>query len=151
MFRNRIFAGDTIMSVWVGIDNGFPSADMSPWEFTPTSQQQLQWAKWGQFVETKGEAGEKIDMPEAQKLAELLDPGARRTETDRRATKIWDEILAIWTDQVYTIGTVANVPQPVVVSRHLHNVPEKAIWSWEPGAQFGVHKPDTFWLDDRGL
>jgi peptide/nickel transport system substrate-binding protein len=37
----------------------------------------------------------------------------------------------------------------VVVSRHLHNVPEKAIWSWEPGAQFGVHKPDTFWFDEQ--
>ncbi len=36
-------------------------------------------------------------------------------------------MLAIWTDQVYTIGTVTNVPQPVVVTVTLHNVPEKAI------------------------
>ncbi len=30
VFRNRIFAGETMMSVWTGIENGFPSADMSP-------------------------------------------------------------------------------------------------------------------------
>ena len=147
VFRNRIFAGESIMSVWTGTDNGFPTADMSPWEFTPTSQQQLQWAKWGQFAETKGESGENIDMPEAQTLSDLMNSWRAAVDTGAR-TKIWDDILAIWTDQVYTIGTVANVPQPVVVSRHLHNVPEKAVWSWEPGAQFGVHKPDTFWFDE---
>ena len=147
VFRNRIFAGESLMSVWYGADNGIPNADMSPWEYTPSSQQQLQWAKWGQFIETKGEAGEKIDMPEAQRLYELLLAWRAATETDKRAG-IWDEILKIWSEQVYSIGTVANVPQPVVVSRHLHNVPEKAVWAWDPGAQFGVHKPDTFWLDE---
>src|SRR3546814_4761671 len=55
---------------------------------------------------------------------------AAATDTGER-TAIWEEILAIWTDQAYTFGTVANVPQPVVVSRHLHNVPEKAIWRSE--------------------
>ncbi|MGH6892589.1 MAG: ABC transporter substrate-binding protein, partial [Dongiaceae bacterium] len=150
-FRNRIFAGESIMSGWFGVDNGFPNADMSPWEFCPSTQQQLQWAKWGQFIETSGEAGEKIDMPEAQRLFDLLESWRAANDAGTR-TGIWDEVLKIWSDQVYTIGTVANVPQPVVVNRHLHNVPEKAVWAWEPGAQFGVHKPDTFWLDeDRPL
>lgn len=147
VFRNRIFAGDSIMSVYYGVDNGIPNADMSPWEFCPSNQQQLQWAKWGQFIETKGEAGEKIDMPEAQRLHELLLAWRAATETDVRIG-IWEEILKIWSEQVYTLGTVANVPQPVVVNRHLHNVPEKAVWAWDPGAQFGVHKPDTFWFDE---
>ena len=121
----------------VGVDNGFPNADMSPWEFTPSTQQQLQWAKWGQFIETGGDAGEKIDMPEAQQAVRPAGAWRAASDTATRAG-IWDEMLEIWTDQVYTIGTVANVPQPVVVNRHLHNVPEKAIWAWEPGAQFGV-------------
>jgi hypothetical protein len=41
------------------------------------------------------------------------------------------------------------VPQPVVVNRALHNVPESGMWAWEPGAQFGVYKPETFWLDEQ--
>ena len=57
VFRDRIFSGQTTMSVWQGLENGLPTADMRPWEVAPTSQQQLQWPQWGQFVETKGEAG----------------------------------------------------------------------------------------------
>jgi peptide/nickel transport system substrate-binding protein len=147
VFRNRIFAGDSIMAIGPGLDNGFPSADMSPWEFCPTTQQQYQWPKWGQYFETSSEAGEKVDMPEAQKLFDLMEAWRAANDTGTR-TGIWQQVLKIWSEQIYNIGTVANVPQPVVVSRHLHNVPEKAIWSWEPGAQFGVHKPDTFWFDD---
>jgi len=56
-------------------------------------------------------------------------------------------MLAIHADQVFTIGTVAAVPQPVVVSNRLHNVPEDAVWSFAPGAFFGIYRPDIFWLD----
>jgi peptide/nickel transport system substrate-binding protein len=151
VFRNRVFSGESIMSVFFGIDNGVPNADLSPWEFCPSTQQQLQWAKWGQFIETSGEAGEKIDLPEAQHLFDLLQSWRAATDGGVRAG-IWDEVLNIWSDQVFSIGTVANVPQPVVVGQHLHNVPEKAIWAFDPGAHFGVYKPDTFWTDsDRPL
>ena len=58
VLRNRIFAGDTLMSIAYGLENGIPTADMSPWEFAPTSQfDQYQWPKWGQHWETKGAAG----------------------------------------------------------------------------------------------
>jgi peptide/nickel transport system substrate-binding protein len=30
------------------------------------------------------------------------------------------------------------------------NVPEEAVYNWEPGAQFGIYRPDTFWFDDAG-
>jgi peptide/nickel transport system substrate-binding protein len=26
-------------------------------------------------------------------------------------------------------------------------VPEKAIYGWDPGAQFGIYRMDEFWLD----
>ncbi len=148
VFRNRIFAGDSIMAAWFGLDNGFPNSAMSPWEFCPSTQQQLHWAKWGQFIETGGEAGEAVDLTEAKELADLL-AAWRATGDGEEREGIWTRVLAIWADQVYTIGTVANVPQPVVVNRHLHNVPEKAMFAWDPGAHFGVYKPDTFWLDEE--
>ena len=52
--RDCIFAGDCIMSVWTGLENALPTADMSPWELAPISQMQLMWPKWGQYIETKG-------------------------------------------------------------------------------------------------
>lgn len=145
VFRNRIFAGDSLMSVWAGLDNGIPSPDSSPQELAPTSQQQLQWPKWGQFVETNSEAGEPADLPEPQALAALLGRWELAGTTEERAA-IWREMLSIYTDQVFVIGTVAGVPQPVVVSNALHNVPEIAVYNWDPGAHFGIYKPDSFWL-----
>jgi peptide/nickel transport system substrate-binding protein len=26
------------------------------------------------------------------------------------------------------------------------NVPEKGFYNWDPGAFFGVYRPDTFWF-----
>jgi peptide/nickel transport system substrate-binding protein len=148
-FRNRVFAGDTVMSVWTGLENGLPTPDMIPWELAPTSQQQLQWPMWGQYVEANGAAGQTVDMPEARKLQELLKDWYGASDTQTRES-IWRDMLQLFTDQVFTIGTVAGVPQPVVVSNRLRNVPEQAIYSWDPGAHFGIYKPDCFWIDSAG-
>jgi peptide/nickel transport system substrate-binding protein len=147
VLRNRIFAGETLMALWFGLENGIPSADMSPHEFAPTSQQQYQWPKWGQYFETSGKVGEPPDLPEAERLLGLFDTwrGAPTTEARR---EIWHQILEIYGEQVFSIGIIAAVPQPVVAHEDLRNLPDEAIFNWEPGAQFGIHRPDTFWFDD---
>ena len=61
--------------------------------------------------------------------------------------KAWQRILDIHAQEVYTIGIVSQVPQPVLVAKNLRNVPEDGIYNWEPGAQFGIYRPETFWWD----
>jgi peptide/nickel transport system substrate-binding protein len=149
MFRNRIFSGETLMSIWFGLENGIPSAAMSPAEFVPTDQNQLQWPMWGQYHQTKGSAGEAPDTPEATLLLELFDAWrASRTSDERQ--EIWHRILAIYSGQVYSIGLIGGILQPVAVDQSLRNVPEEAVFNWEPGAQFGIYRPDTFWFDTAG-
>ena len=60
VFRRRVFAGETQMAMWFGIDNGIPTASVSPEELVPVQQIQLQWPKWGQYYETDGQAGEPV-------------------------------------------------------------------------------------------
>lgn len=146
VLRNRIFAGDTVMAMWFGTENAQLTADMSPEEYVPVRQQSYQWPMWGQFYETKGADGQKPDMPEAERLMQLYVDWQEATDEAGRAA-VWEEILQINADQVYTIGLVAGIPQPVVVNTKLHNVPEQAIYNWEPGAQFGMHRPTSFWMD----
>ncbi len=146
LFRRRVFSGQTLMSLDKGIENGLATADMSPWEFAPTTQQQLEWPKWGQYAETKGKAGEPPDLPEAIRLKDLYEAWLAAESHDERA-RIWHEMLQIWADEVYSIGLVAGVQQPVVVNDHLHNVPTEGMYNWDPGAQFGIYKPDGFWFD----
>jgi peptide/nickel transport system substrate-binding protein len=146
VFRNRIFAGKTLMSVWGGLENGVPTANISPDSLAPTSQQQLQWPKWGQYFETKGGAGEVIDMPEVKRLMALRNSWVIAPDKAAREA-IWREMLEIHAQQVYFFGLIQAVPQPVVVNRTLRNVPERGIYNWEPGAHFGLYRPDTFWFD----
>src|SRR3546814_14451941 len=42
VFRNRIFAGKTVMSIWSGIENGLATADSSPQPLPPTHQPHYQ-------------------------------------------------------------------------------------------------------------
>ncbi len=147
VLRNRIFAGDTLMSISYGLENGIPTAEMSPWEFAPTSQfDQYQWPKWGQYWETKGEAGEPPDMPEAKELLSLFQDWRAASSTEAREA-IWHRMLEIYNDQVYSIGLASGVYQPVVARRTLRNVPKEGVYNWEPGAHFGFYHPDSFWYD----
>ena len=148
VFRNRIFAGSTLMSVWGGLENGLPTADMSPEELAPSAQTQLQWPKWGQYVESHGIVGEPVDLPKAKQLLALNRRWLRASSRKEREA-IWQEMLEIFANQVFTIGLVASVPQPVVVNKNLRNVPLKGVYNWEPGAHFGIYRPDTFWFESQ--
>ncbi len=147
VLRNRIFSGETVMAIWFGYENAVPTADMSPSEFAPTSQHGYHWPKWGQYHETSSKAGEAIDMPEAQELMELYFAWSRATDAAARE-QAWRRMLEIHAEQVYTLGLVAQIPQPIVVSSRLKNVPQEGIYNWNPGAQLGVYRPDSFWVTD---
>ncbi len=151
LLRKRIFSGQTMISVWTGLENGIPTPDMSPDELAPTNQLQLQWPKFGQHHETGGKMGEAPDMPavvELQKLNAAWHLAPTRTEREG----VWHRMLAIHAEQQYTIGVVCCVPQPVIKRDSLRNVPAKGIYNFDPGAFFGIYKPDTFWFaqDDAG-
>lgn len=146
VFRNRIYAGETLMSVWSGLENGLPTPDMSPDELAPTHQVQLQWPKWGQHFETSGQLGEAPDMPSAQELLALNERWLTAKSRDVRQS-VWKRMFEIHAEQVFTIGVIAGVRQPVVVRNTLRNVPADGVYNWDPGAQFGIYRPDTFWFD----
>ncbi len=147
IFRRRAYTGETMISVFSGFDNALATADMSPQELAPTARPQLQWPKWGQFYETAGKAGEPPQLPEVIKQLELYLAWTRSRTVEERS-EIWRKMLTNYTDQVFTIGTVNNSRQPVVVSNKLRNVPEDGVYAWEPTAVFGVYRPDTFWFSE---
>lgn len=150
VFRNRIFSGRAIMSVWQGLANAIPTPAMSPEALAPTSQHQLQWPQWGQYYETAGVAGTPPELPSARELLEL-NRRWRLAETRAEKARLWDRMLEIRSEQLFTIGTVAGVPQPVVVNNRLRNVPVEGIYNWDPGAYFGIYRPDTFWFAESPL
>jgi peptide/nickel transport system substrate-binding protein len=146
VFRTRIFSGETLMSIWSGYANGLYAPASNPEELAPTAQIHLQWPKWGQYYETGGKSGEAPDIPEAKELLSLYKAWTVALDDGERE-KIWHRMLAIHADQIYTIGIVSGVPQPVVARRTIHNVPEEGVYAWDPGAHLGIYRPDSFWFD----
>ncbi len=138
-------SGEAIMTAYAGVTTAAPTPDTSPREFTPVMQGGLQWPKWGLYVESKGKQGEPCDMEVGKKLLALLQSWEQATDSAGRR-KAWEEILTVNADEVFSIGTVNEVRQPVTVGKKVRNVPEKGYWAWDPGGYIGLYEPDTFWI-----
>ncbi len=145
IFRSRAIGGQIMVSIWSGIDNGVPTADMNPSQLAPTSEDQLQWPLWGIHYLTGGEQGEAPDLPEAVELVSLLKTWKASDTMDEKAA-VWKKMLAIYADQAFSIGMVNQTLQPVLCSSRLRNLPAEGLYGFEPTCYFGVYKPDTFWL-----
>ncbi|MGL4279832.1 MAG: ABC transporter substrate-binding protein [Albidovulum sp.] len=147
VFRSRALAGQVQMSVWSGLDNGVPTADMSPEEIAPSTGDQLQWPLWGSWHAAAGSTGEAPKLPEVLELLRLLQQWGDSEHQAERA-EVWGRMLTIWADQVFSIGTVNGALQPVVRSARLQNVPEEALYGFEPLSFFGAYLPDTFFFEE---
>jgi peptide/nickel transport system substrate-binding protein len=146
VFRSRAIGGQIMMAMWPGIDNGVPTADMNPGELAPTREDQLQWPVWGLHHVSAGEKGQAPTVPEAAELLALLGEWRSSRGTEQR-TGVWHKMLGIYTDQVFSIGIVNSTRQPVLSARQLRNIPEEALFGFDPTSYLGVYMPDTFWLD----
>ncbi|MTI17031.1 ABC transporter substrate-binding protein [Rhodobacteraceae bacterium RKSG542] len=145
IMRNRALSGALVMSVWTGFENGLPTANMPPTDFVPARGDFLSWSLWGEYYETGGKSGEKPDWAPAISLLQLYDDWLVSGSEEDRAD-IWEEILKIHAQETIHIGLVSEVRQPVVV-KGLKNVPLQAVYGWDPGAQFGMHRMDAFYFD----
>ncbi len=146
VFRSRALGGEVVMSVLGGLDNGVATADMSPAQLAPTLDDQLQWPLWGMHFLSGESKGEAPDLPEAQKLLSLFKDW-RMSETTEERAAIWASMLEINADQVFTIGTVNGSLQPVVSAGWLKNLPDVALYGYDPCSMLGVYMPDTFWSE----
>ena len=145
VLRNRAYAGETMMVAWYGWNVGIPTANTAPKELAPVDQATYSWPMWGQYYQTKGAAGETPDLPEAVRLMELFDAWSDAKNEEKRMAA-WREMLTIHADQVFCIGTIARAPVPMVRDVALRNVPDEAIYAWDPGGQLGLHRVDEFFF-----
>ena len=146
VMRNRAYSGQAMMVAWYGWNIGIPTAVTAPSELAPVDQATYTWPKWGQYYQTKGNAGEAPDLPEAQRLMDLFSEWSQAASDEEKAAA-WREMLAIHADQVFTIGTIARAPIPMVHDTRLKNVPRTGIYAWDPGGQLGIHRMDEFFFD----
>ena len=144
ILRNKAYAGESMMPVWYGWNNGIPTPDASPKALAPVDQTNFSWPKWGQYYQTKGSSGEPPDTEEAKRLLQLFADWSHATDTSEKAA-IWEEMLEIHAENIFAIGLISRAPQPIAVSANLRNFPETGVYSWEPGAHLGAYRIDELY------
>ncbi len=146
ILRSRAYSGRSMMVAWYGWNNGVPTQHAAPFELAPVDQANYSWPRWGQYHQTKGSAGEEIDLAAAERLERLYSQWTLAASGERRAA-IWREMLAIHADQVFVIGTVSRAPIPLAADAALRNVPREGLYAWDPGAHLGIHRIDEFFFE----
>ncbi len=146
--RRRALAGETLMSIGVGLDLGLAVPDLAPNELAPTSQSQANWPKWGNFYDSNGVSGEAPDIEEVKNLSELFAKWSISETTEQRES-LWKEMLAIYSEQAFSIGIANGVMQPIVYRGSLKNIPENGIFTFAPTSYFGTYHMDTFYFENQ--
>ena len=144
-FRDRVQSGQAVMTIFYGLANGLATPEAVPSELAPSSDRQNNWPRWGLYGRTAGKRGEAPSLPAVQRLMALDRAWSEAASQEARAAA-WQEMLEIHADQVFTIGLIGKVLQPVVSNPRLRNLPARAPYLYEPGAYFGANRPDTFWF-----
>ena len=144
--RRRSVAGLTVMVAAQGLDLAVPTAIMPPTELSPVQPDHYSWPRWSLNLESRGTSGEPCDVPAVQTLIDL-DRQWRDTSDVERQAEIWRTMLRSHAENQWVIGTVAGALQPVVGADRLANLPDRALYSWEPTAMIGVQRPDEFFWD----
>nr|WP_238178718.1 ABC transporter substrate-binding protein [Methylobacterium dankookense] len=146
--RRRSVGGMTVMVAAQGLDLAVPTAIMPPAELSPAQPDHYSWPRWSLNVESRGASGEPCDLPAVQALIDL-DRQWRDTNDAERQAAIWRTMLRSHAENQWVIGTVAGALQPVVGADRLANLPDRALYSWDPTAMIGVQRLDEFFWDSE--
>ena len=155
--RNRIYAGETVMALFPGLENGMRNRRTPAPSGTGArrGRRSISGHKWGQYAgDAAARPDEPPDMPEA-------DPAARPCSTDWNNAESAHPANAIsgkkcWRstrsrtvhDRPYRRGhnAAGRRRQPAAAQC----AATSAMYNWNPGAHFGIYETDTFWLEAAG-
>ena len=128
------------------IDDSFEAGGFVSYEFTDLFGSADSFALSAEVLADLGSGHEGWTASFGAGYGTSLGDRWRAATAARERRALWRQILEIHRDEVLTIGLVGGVPQPVVIADRLRGLPERGLYSWEPGAYFGIHDPATFWL-----
>ena len=101
------------------------------------------WNLWYNNAENRNAE----EPPEHIKALKELGEEFKRTTTDEENIRIGKEIMRLQAENLWTIGTIAMLPHPVIVSNRVKNVPEKGLWGYSNIWGWPAH-PETYYIDE---
>ena len=144
--QQRSMSNQMEMFICAGFNARSEAFAASPLFFVPQRQGwENPWGnQWALWYVTGGESG--IEPPDEVKMN--IDRWERMVTTMDMDEKIrmGQEILASQAENLWTIGTVGEVPLPVPVSNKLRNFPERGGHDWSIGSWTTPQHPGQFYL-----
>lgn len=122
LWNTRMNANQLEASAWC-LDKSMNPLLNITWYVLVSAQQ---WAPaWGTWIATGGKSG--IEPPEDIKKISALWEKAKVTTNRVLRDRYIKEIFNIHKKNIWMIGTVGELPQPVIVKNNFRNVPERVI------------------------
>ncbi len=105
---------------------------------------ELSWGTlWARWYTTDGKEGE--EPPEkVMRLLRLWEKMKITMDKEER-TRLGTEILRSQAENLWTIGTVGCIPQPIIVRNNLRNIPEEGVFGYDFLASYPYH-PEQFFF-----
>jgi len=126
VFWPRAGANETMVSTWTTDRGLVPMVD--PIYIFPFDERSWMGPAMGIWYKTGGKEG-IAPTAEFKKAMDLYDEYKNTTDS-KRQTEICKEIVSMSTRNLWTLGTVGMVPNPVVVKNNFKNVSEKHTADW---------------------
>ena len=144
LWSERVQAAEHDMTVWTGSAEFNPLID--PRHFLPfatgSSHHAACYARW--YV-TGGEAGVEPEG-DLRKVIDLYE-AIKATADSEEHKRLFQEILDINKENLWTIGIAIGLPAPVIISKRMGNVPRESISDWHLQTP-GNSTPEQFYFKD---
>ena len=146
VFWPRAGANETMVSTWTTDRGLVPMVD--PIYQFPFDERSWMAPAYGIWYKSGGTDGLE-PTPEFQAAMDLYDEFKLTTDPARQV-EIGTELVRMSTEQLWTIQTVGLVPNPVVVSNDMMNVPEHHTADWIIMTP-GTTEPATYYFTNGGM
>jgi peptide/nickel transport system substrate-binding protein len=141
VLKPKIQANQLIMSAWSGDEIMDTLLARRPKWFAPIWSDESTWAPlWANWYASKGAEGEQ---PPAD-IKQLFDWIDKYAQTDD--VQYVDKLLASQAENIWTIGTIADGPIPLIFNETMKNVPESDYWVWDALDGFAQY-PEAWYFD----
>lgn len=130
LFDTRLAANMVAATMWgiTGVEDAELLTTCSWLVIGPQNWWNCSWwgIKWYDWFATGGKKGEEPPA-EIKRLLSLYEK-IQVASTPQEQDALVREILASQAENLWVIGTVANIPQPIIVSNRLRNFPDGCVW-----------------------
>jgi peptide/nickel transport system substrate-binding protein len=146
LLQTRRQAGDIDATIWHTGQCSDPLWILNPWHFLPVSWEFTTGPQWALWYTSGGKSGEEppADVKKALKLWETVQTSL----DEKKQIEAGKEMLKLFVENLWGIGTVGLQPWPVIVKNSLRNVPEGGLLAWD-WVYLSRYRPEQFFIKQK--